>query len=617
MDAQGSLSSLTPVLALAPLIGLGACAAIGTPDLDAEAPRRAEEVERAPLEAGPEPPRPAPSGRLAIASVDEAAGHSTDRRSAPGADASPRSPKVRARAPGGRPPKSTRAPSAGARRSPPRSPGVQAGSADDNLQFNAFLRFMADNRDLGLPLTLEDRVVLEVKDAAGRPVANAEVRVDGILRRRTYADGRALLHPDRWRAGPNAEVQVRALGRSVRVPLAAARGRKLTVEVDRPREERDEVPLDLVFVLDTTGSMGDELDRLKSTLDAIVFSASRARPRPRLRLGMVLYRDRGDQYVTRTVPLTADLRRFERALASVAAGGGGDGPEDVQSGLRVAVEELDWRTDGIRLAFLVGDAPPHLDYGQTYTYVDALESAGRAGTKIAAVGASGLDRRGEVVWRQIAQGTMAPFVFLTYGETGDSEGSASSVSHHVGSNWSAGSLDALIVKMVKSELAHWRPEAVERPRDWFSADHRDGRSADHVLEELFERSVKQLVDYAVEPIGPAAPTLIIPWSERQAEMDPRIERRIALQLGRRPEFRLLETEARAELRRAVAEQLRLGFDASKATEPGQLLPAELAVVGKWDRSSGERSELLLELVRLRTGEVVSLSLMKIDRRLLP
>lgn len=500
---------------------------------------------------------------------------------------------------------------------PPSSPGVKAGAADDNLAFNAYLDFLAANRGLGLSHVVRDRVVLEVRDANGRPVAGARVRVDGVERRTTYADGRALLHPERWAVSANAMVEVRAPGgERVEVPMAAVRSRRLAVATGTRRREHARVPLDIAFIIDTTGSMGDEIQKLKQTLDVIVFQIRNARPSPDLRLGMVLFRDRGDTYVTQVVPFTSNIADFERQLAQVRAAGGGDGPEDVQSALRAAVRELGWRSEGLRLGFLIGDAPPHLDYGQGFTYLDAAEAAARRGIKLATIGASGLDRRGELVWRQIAQATLSPFVFLTYGEQGDSEGSPSTVSHHVGSNWVAQDLDAIVVRMVKSELAHLAPRTREPRKDWFSAAPSPDRPANAVLEELFTRSAKQLVDYAVEPLGRATPIVVLPIDGAPVRLTEALKRRVELGLSRRPEFRLIAAEARAELMKTLADQLRLSVDEARAPEVGRMVPAELAVLGRLGSGEGGGHEVLLELVRIETGEVLSLSLMEIDRRLL-
>lgn len=615
-----------PVLPLT-LASLCACAAL-------EAPHESKSSYEAP---------PA-DDRLETESVDEVAVAETTRAPAPssrseprkrravGAVAAPARPTEKPTAGGGEgaardldgaPPPAREAPAVASRAAeappvaaaPPSSPGVRAGAADDNLQFNAFLGFLRDNRGLAFEHAVADRVVLEVTDENGRPISNAQVSVDGADRRRTYADGRALLHPQRWGVSPNAEVRIRTPLGEKRVPLAEARARKLSVQFDAARPEHQRVPLDIAFVIDTTGSMGDEIRRLKQTLDVIVFQVRHADPRPELRLGMVLFKDRGDSYVTEVVPFTSDVAAFERSLAKVSAGGGGDGPEDVQAALHDVIRKMDWREDGLRLGFLVGDAAPHLDYGQSYTYLDAAEEAAKKGIKLTTIGASGLDKRAELVWRQVAQATMSPFVFLTYGETGDSEGSASSVSHHVGSNWVAEDLDAIIIRMVKTELAHLAPRGLRPRRDWFSAAPSSSQPADAVLEELFARSARQLVDYAVEPLAHATPTLVLPIAGMPEALTESLRRRVALGLSRRPEFRLVESDDRAKLMAALAEQLRLSVDTAKGPEVGKMVPAELAVLGKLASTETGKREVMLELVRIETGEVLSLSLLEIDQRL--
>ncbi len=504
-------------------------------------------------------------------------------------------------------------------RPPPSSPGVKAGAADDNLAFNAFLSFVEEHGKLGLRHSIADRIRLSVKDRDGRPVPGAKVFVDGVLRRTTHPDGTALLHPERWGVASQADVRVEGSGGDVSISLGAARSRRLDLRLQGPRVVPDPVPVDVAFVIDTTGSMGDEIQRLKDTLGVITYQISRMRPQPILRLGMVLFRDEGDDYVTRVVPFTADLHRFEAELRGVTAGGGGDYPEDVQAGLKASLHDLKWREEGVRLAFLVGDAPPHIDYGQQFTYLDAAEEAARRGIKITAIGASGLDRAGELAWRQIAQATSAPFVFLTYGEKGDSEGSPSTVSHHVGSNWVAADLDAIIVRMVKLELSHFSPTGLEPQVDHFSAAPDPARSKDAVLDELFERAMKQIVDYAVEPLGRATPTVVLPLDVRLADAataKSRIERRVALGLSRKPEFRLVEAAAKAELLETLAKQLSLAHEEGKTVTPGRMLPAELVVLGRLDGGRAGELELLLELVRLETGEILSLSLLRIERSLL-
>ncbi|RME28258.1 MAG: VWA domain-containing protein [Deltaproteobacteria bacterium] len=382
------------------------------------------------------------------------------------------------------------------------------------------------------------------------------------------------------------------------------------------------VPLDIAFVLDTTGSMGDEIQKLKQTIEYINFQITHFEPRPDVRFGMVLYRDRGDDYRTRLVPFTGDFSKFVDVLSSVRAGGGGDTPEDVQEALRQAMWSLKWRTSGVKLAFLIGDAPPHLDYGQRTTYVDSMRRAAELGVKIAAIGASGLDLQGELVWRQIAQYTMAPFVFLTYGETGDSEGSPSTVSHHVGNNWVAENLDAIIVRMVKIELSHYGDRPVVAGEDYFTADSSPSQAAGQVLEELFRQAVRQLIDYCVQRIDPSTPTVVLPpvaakeVSSLAEKAGRKLLDRLSLGLVQSGRFQLVEKADQPKVLEQLKEQFGSKYDESKVAELGRLVPARLAVFSRLDPGEKGRVEMLIKLVRLETGEILSLSLLKIDRKLL-
>ncbi len=509
----------------------------------------------------------------------------------------------------------------GPRREAPAS-GLKAGAADDNLQFSAFLRFLAETEVPGPRRDLSERWIITVRDRNGAPVANAKLQAfDGeqlLVERTSYADGRALLFPSEHPQlrSPRARLVVRAGAEERRVALGVGGRLAQEIRLEQARKAPVTVPLDVVFVLDTTASMGDEIERIKQSIDEIRLQISQAEPRPDVRFGLVLYRDQGDEDPIQVVPLTADVARFWAALRRVEAGGGGDTPEDVQSALEALVTRLSWRSEGVRLAFLIGDAPPHFDYGQTYTYQSASAEAARRGIKIVTIGCSGLDQVGEAVWRQIAQYTSGPFVFLTRGESGDSEGSASSVSHHVGSNWLSGNLDALIVKTIKFELSNYGERGAPRPEDYFEASASAELGGGDVLDELFQQSVSQLLDYALMEVAPATPTMLLPITararplKRSAEI---LDQRLAVALGRSNRFRLIERDG-AALDEALAQQFKAGFDESKAVELGKRVPARLAIVSELDRGGG-RLQVLLRLVKLETGEVLSVSMLKIADRL--
>lgn len=124
--------------------------------------------------------------------------------------------------------------------------------------------------------------------------------------------------------------------------------------------------VDVVFVLDTTGSMSGLIQTAKEKIWSIASTMASAQPSPEIRVGLVGYRDRGDAYVTKVVDLSSDLDSVYAKLMEFQAGGGGDGPESVNKALYDAVHAMSWsdRDQSYRTIFLVGDAPPHMDYNE-------------------------------------------------------------------------------------------------------------------------------------------------------------------------------------------------------------------------------------------------------------
>ena len=123
--------------------------------------------------------------------------------------------------------------------------------------------------------------------------------------------------------------------------------------------------LEMVFVLDTTGSMGGLLEGAKGRIWGIVNGVMQSPAHPAVRIGLVAYRDRGDEYVTKVLPLTSDLDKVYSTLMDYQANGGGDEPEDVRRALADGVSRGGWSQPSANVSqiiFLVGDAPPHNDY---------------------------------------------------------------------------------------------------------------------------------------------------------------------------------------------------------------------------------------------------------------
>jgi Mg-chelatase subunit ChlD len=142
--------------------------------------------------------------------------------------------------------------------------------------------------------------------------------------------------------------------------------------------------IEVVFVLDTTGSMGGLIHAAKEKIWSIASTLAQAQQAPEISMGLVAYRDRGDAYVTQVIDLNRDLDSMYAKLMDFAADGGGDGPEAVNEALEAAIHRLSWSQDQstYKVVFLVGDAPPHMDYQDDVKYPQIVAAAAAKGIVI-------------------------------------------------------------------------------------------------------------------------------------------------------------------------------------------------------------------------------------------
>jgi Mg-chelatase subunit ChlD len=167
--------------------------------------------------------------------------------------------------------------------------------------------------------------------------------------------------------------------------------------------QNDKPIVDVVFVLDTTGSMEGLIATAKEKIWSIATTMASAQQSPDIRIGLVAYRDRGDAYVTNVVDLNSDLDSVYATLMDFQADGGGDTPESVNKALYDAVHSMSWtqQDQAYRVIFLVGDAPPHMDYNEVQ-YPAIVASALEKGIVINTIQCGQI---GAAVkpWTQIAQ----------------------------------------------------------------------------------------------------------------------------------------------------------------------------------------------------------------------
>jgi hypothetical protein len=351
---------------------------------------------------------------------------------------------------------------------PPVDPAqpLRAGNVDDNVDLAAFESYL--DRIAGLGIITRDydptgRVIVRVRGVDDRPVAGAEVVVsaDGteVARLRTTADGTVRFHPALHGAAAATELVV-AVGDQVVEPVLP--GTSVDVTLSAPGGATAPVPMDVHFLLDTTGSMGDEIDRLKTSIDSIAERLASLPAAPDLRLGMTVYRDEGDAFVTSTFDLTSDVPAFRTALADVVADGGGDYPEALDEGLAEALAGPSWRDPASTLQFvvLVADAPPQIGRQVPVPYTDSIRDAVARGIKVFPIASSESDDQAEAVFRQIAQATGARFVFLSYGAGGAATGGSTDIDT---TDYEELALDDLIVRLLSEELAALTGDTVPPP----------------------------------------------------------------------------------------------------------------------------------------------------------
>ena len=172
--------------------------------------------------------------------------------------------------------------------------------------------------------------------------------------------------------------------------------------------------IDIMYVVDATGSMGDELSYLKNELNNVLTRAKNDLTGMNLCTGVVVYRDQGDDYLTKVSPFTTDVNALINFVKAQDAGGGGDFPEAVHAALQAALEQQNWSTTATsRLLFLVLDAPPHHEDAVIQSIQASIKKAAEKGIKIIPVTASGIDKDTEFMMRFMSISTNGTYVFIT------------------------------------------------------------------------------------------------------------------------------------------------------------------------------------------------------------
>lgn len=181
-----------------------------------------------------------------------------------------------------------------------------------------------------------------------------------------------------------------------------------------PEKCRTRSKVNIAFMVDATGSMGDEIKYLQSELYDVIERTKKALPDSELSMGCVFYRDFSDDYLVRDFDFSEEIPDVISFIGKQSAGGGGDFPEAVPEGFETAIDSLHWDGDArARLLFVLLDAPPHQTPGNVERLQKLARHAAEKGIRIVPVAASGIDKSTEYLMRALALQTNGTYLFIT------------------------------------------------------------------------------------------------------------------------------------------------------------------------------------------------------------
>ncbi len=309
----------------------------------------------------------------------------------------------------------------------PKAGLLTAGEWNDNRNFSFLKSLLANGQDDDFSRYFRDwnlcpfsRIVIHAVCEDGTAMANAQVKVysaDGSLMWscRTDSAGMAYAYYSvLGTSGAPATVKLSYGGSDFDYAVTAADlDENAVIELSFGSLVHTPKALDLMFMIDTTGSMWDELAYLQAELEDVITRVKDSNPNLTLRLSVNFYRDMEDTYIVRSYPFSANIDEELRCLKAEYADGGGDYEEAVELALDDAVNNHEWSEDAVKLMFLVLDAPPHNTQTIRESLASTLEKAVQKGIRVIPVASSGVDKNTEFLLRTFAMVTGGTYTFLT------------------------------------------------------------------------------------------------------------------------------------------------------------------------------------------------------------
>lgn len=289
------------------------------------------------------------------------------------------------------------------------------------------------------------RIAVTVTDADGTPLPNVQVVLNhdsqAVWRAVTDKNGQAYVFEMNGKTGTNLTVTQGELSQTIEIEAAPtdeqgnAADRNYTVQLGS--EQKLYHNTQIMFIVDTTGSMGDEMLYLQSDFSAIAEEAGNENTT----YSVNFYKDEGDSYVTNCSGFTGDVQAIKSKLNAEFASGGGDEPEAVYEVMKETMFSPDWKEEAVKIAFLIYDAPPHA--GTDFEAV--IEEASAKGIHLVPVVSSNGSRETELFGRAAAICTNGDYVFLT-----DDSGIGDSHLEPIIGDYEVESLHDIIVRIIQN-----------------------------------------------------------------------------------------------------------------------------------------------------------------------
>ncbi|HAM99922.1 MAG TPA: hypothetical protein DCQ26_15070 [Marinilabiliales bacterium] len=263
------------------------------------------------------------------------------------------------------------------------------------------------------------RYCFQVTDANHQPVVNCHIQLKkngtAVWESKTDNRGMAELWNQLFIAEQTEEpLSATASYQNTTIDLETVRSYAPdTNKVTLPLATTPPTQVDIHFMVDATGSMGDELEYLKVELKDVISRINTQYPNLSFRYGSVFYRDKGDEYLTRKEAFNTDKEVLLSFINNQFANGGGDYPEAVHDALSASIFEQDWGTENkASLCFVLLDAPPH-EEPQVISINQYTQAAAAKGIKLIPITASGIDHPTEFLTRSLALATNGTYIFIT------------------------------------------------------------------------------------------------------------------------------------------------------------------------------------------------------------